>query len=92
MRKKHETKISYLNTEIKNIKIKINHANFFKNVVRTSEYSSKWIVICGILEENTKPNYIGKNGSLMKTKNHVNIYLYEFEHYLCYEYFTITIS
>ena len=41
MRKKHETKISYLNTEIKNIKIKINHASFFKNVVRKSEYSSK---------------------------------------------------
>ena len=28
-----------------NIKIKINHANFFKNLVRISEYGSKWIPI-----------------------------------------------
>ena len=72
MRKKHETKISYLNTEIKNIKIKINHANFFKNVVRISEYSSKWIVICGILEENTKANYCSDHLLLLRS-NHITI-------------------
>ena len=54
-----------------NIKIKIIHANFLENFVRISEFSSKWIVISGILSEYKKVNYTKRYGSLLKMKNHV---------------------
>ena len=56
-----------------NIKIKIIHANFLENFVRISEFSSKWIVISGILSEYKKVNYTKRYGSLLKMKNHVSI-------------------
>ena len=46
---------------------------FLENFVRISEYSSKWILISGILSEYTKVNYKKRYGSLLKMKNHVNI-------------------
>ena len=55
-----------------NIKIKINHANFFKNLVRISENSSKWIPILEYCQKNTNANYTERYDSLLKMKNHVN--------------------
>ena len=57
------------------IKIKLDHANFLENFDRISEYSSKWILISGILSENIKANYTERYDSLLKMKNHVSIYL-----------------
>ena len=56
------------------IKIKLDHANFLENFDRISEYSSKWILISGILSENIKANYTERYDSLLKMKNHVNNY------------------
>ena len=47
---------------------------FLENFVRISEYSSKWILISGILSEYTKVNYTKRYGSLLKMKNHVSEY------------------
>ena len=55
------------------IKIKLDHANFLENFDRISEFSSKWILISGILSENTKSNYTERYDSLLKMKNHVSI-------------------
>ena len=55
------------------IKIKLDHANFLENFDRISEFSSKWILISGILSENTKSNYTERYDSLLKMKNHVTI-------------------
>ena len=57
------------------IKIKLDHANFLENFDRISEFSSKWILISGILSENTKSNYTERYDSLLKMKNHVNVKL-----------------
>ena len=51
------------------------YENLLENFIRITEYSSKWISSSGILEENTKANYIGKNGSLLKTKIQLTIYI-----------------
>ena len=57
------------------IKIKLDHANFLENFDRISEFSSKWILISGILSENTKSNYTERYDSLLKMKNHVISYI-----------------
>ena len=54
------------------MKIKLDHTNFLENFDRISEFSSKWILISGILSENTKSNYSERYDSLLKMKNHVN--------------------
>ena len=56
------------------IKIKLDRANFLENFDRISEYKSKWILIFGILSENTKANYTERYDLLLKMKNHVNEY------------------
>ena len=55
------------------IKIKLDHANFLENFDRISEFSSKWILISGILSENIKANYTERYDSLLKMKNHVSV-------------------
>ena len=57
------------------IKIKLDRANFLENLDRISEYNSKWILIFGILSENTKANYTERYDSLLEMKNHVNIFI-----------------
>ena len=64
------------------IKIKLNHANFLENFDRISEYSSKWILIFGILSENTKANYTERYDSLLKMKNHVKVYIVQISKYI----------
>ena len=67
------------------IKIKLYHKNFSEILDGISEYSSKWILVSRILSENTKGNYTEKYVSLLKLKNHVNVFFlntYIFQYYI----------